>query len=412
MSNPPTCLAVDYGSTISTGTIDHLIGQKPVDPEAASALRALHDDHGLRIILASNTQPYETRWPALQKAGIDDLFSVVLLSYPLGVRILRTNKRDGRTRVTSGLVLLKSGRESRQRHDIDDIERVGTVGVSFAGRGTAHKPDYTACADIDCRGAAEPSRRCCWPGQHDRVLAYRGLDDVLDCGAGGRVVPRRSCPSDDRDSGAGCWEGARELSDAADLGSSHQHRQVFLDVNVHDLRVMPLISNPHPHEHVEIFVLGEIGCRHPTAGGYLKAGTRIEVLGFSIKHERGGSPEELRGCIFRHSRPGRHDHVGPEQAEPADDCGDRRHDRHPFRQPDGCRYRGNDARGHEDENCAARTGGRGRLDGPPAGNAPACSGLHRKAASRGSGGIAHCCHSPARPIASARNPGTRGKDEL
>jgi FMN phosphatase YigB (HAD superfamily) len=35
---------------------------------------------------SSNTQPHETRWPALQKAGIDDLFSVALLSYPLGVR--------------------------------------------------------------------------------------------------------------------------------------------------------------------------------------------------------------------------------------------------------------------------------------------------------------------------------------
>jgi HAD superfamily hydrolase (TIGR01549 family) len=86
MSNPPACLAVDYGSTISTGAIDHLIGQKPVDPEAATALRTLHDDQGLRILLASNTQPHETRWPALQKAGIDDLFSVALLSYPLGVR--------------------------------------------------------------------------------------------------------------------------------------------------------------------------------------------------------------------------------------------------------------------------------------------------------------------------------------
>lgn len=53
MNNPPTCLAVDYGSTISTGTIDHLIGQKPVDPAAAAALRTL-------------------------------------LSYPLRVRILRT----------------------------------------------------------------------------------------------------------------------------------------------------------------------------------------------------------------------------------------------------------------------------------------------------------------------------------
>jgi hypothetical protein len=28
----------------------------------------------------------DTRWPALQKVGIEDLFSVVLLSYPLGAR--------------------------------------------------------------------------------------------------------------------------------------------------------------------------------------------------------------------------------------------------------------------------------------------------------------------------------------
>jgi hypothetical protein len=35
---------------------------------------------------SSNTLPGETRWPALQKAGIDRLFSVALLSYPLGVR--------------------------------------------------------------------------------------------------------------------------------------------------------------------------------------------------------------------------------------------------------------------------------------------------------------------------------------
>ncbi len=81
-----TVIATDYGSTISTRSIDHLIGQTPVDPVAAAALRTLHDDHGQRIILASNTQPHETRWPALQKAGIDDLFSVALLSYPLGVR--------------------------------------------------------------------------------------------------------------------------------------------------------------------------------------------------------------------------------------------------------------------------------------------------------------------------------------
>lgn len=53
MSNPPACLAVDYGSTISIGAIDHLIGQKPVDAEAATALRALHE-RWMRIILASN----------------------------------------------------------------------------------------------------------------------------------------------------------------------------------------------------------------------------------------------------------------------------------------------------------------------------------------------------------------------
>ena len=99
-SNPPACLALDYGSTISTRAIDHLIGQKPVDPDAAAALRTPHDDHGQRLILASNTQPHETRWQALQKAGIDDLFSVALLSYPLGVRILRTTGPEGR----SGLV--------------------------------------------------------------------------------------------------------------------------------------------------------------------------------------------------------------------------------------------------------------------------------------------------------------------
>jgi hypothetical protein len=34
----------------------------------------------------SNTQPHETRWPALQQAGIDGLFSAAVLSYPLGVR--------------------------------------------------------------------------------------------------------------------------------------------------------------------------------------------------------------------------------------------------------------------------------------------------------------------------------------
>jgi FMN phosphatase YigB (HAD superfamily) len=62
-----------------------VIGQKPVDPAAAAALRILHDELGMRLVLA-NTQPHETRWPALQQAGIDGLFTAAALSYPLGVR--------------------------------------------------------------------------------------------------------------------------------------------------------------------------------------------------------------------------------------------------------------------------------------------------------------------------------------
>jgi len=79
-------VALDYGGTISLDAVDHLIAQKPVDPAAAAALRVLHDDLGLRLILASNTVPGEMRWPALQQARIDGLFRVALLSYPLGVR--------------------------------------------------------------------------------------------------------------------------------------------------------------------------------------------------------------------------------------------------------------------------------------------------------------------------------------
>jgi FMN phosphatase YigB (HAD superfamily) len=79
-------IALDYGGTISADAIDHILGQKPVDPASAAALRVLHDDLGMLLVLASNTQPHETRWPALQQAGIDGLFTAAILSYPLGVR--------------------------------------------------------------------------------------------------------------------------------------------------------------------------------------------------------------------------------------------------------------------------------------------------------------------------------------
>lgn len=77
-------IALDYGGTLSQDKIDHLLGEKPVDPAAAAAVRVLHDDLGLRLILASNTRPGERRWPALAAAGIDGLFCCALLSYPLG----------------------------------------------------------------------------------------------------------------------------------------------------------------------------------------------------------------------------------------------------------------------------------------------------------------------------------------
>lgn len=84
--NLVSVIATDYGGTISLDRLDHVLGQKPVDPAAAATLRVLHDDLGLGLVLASNTQPHETRWPALQQAGIDSLFSAAVLSYPLGVR--------------------------------------------------------------------------------------------------------------------------------------------------------------------------------------------------------------------------------------------------------------------------------------------------------------------------------------
>lgn len=78
------CIALDYGGTISTGREDHVIGQKGVDPEAAAALHELAG-LGIRLLLASNATAAETRWPALQVAGVHELFAVGLISYSLNV---------------------------------------------------------------------------------------------------------------------------------------------------------------------------------------------------------------------------------------------------------------------------------------------------------------------------------------
>ncbi|MQA93133.1 MAG: HAD hydrolase-like protein [Streptosporangiales bacterium] len=81
---PVRCLALDFGGTIGLRELDHLIGQRPVDPAAVEPLRLLHKRRR-RLLLASNTLPCETRWPALQQAGVDDLFTCSLLSHSLGV---------------------------------------------------------------------------------------------------------------------------------------------------------------------------------------------------------------------------------------------------------------------------------------------------------------------------------------
>jgi FMN phosphatase YigB (HAD superfamily) len=77
-------VALDFGGTISTDREDHVIGQKGVDPQAATALHAL-SRRGLRLLLATNAVAAETRWPALQMAGVHELFAVALISYSLNV---------------------------------------------------------------------------------------------------------------------------------------------------------------------------------------------------------------------------------------------------------------------------------------------------------------------------------------
>lgn len=78
-------VALDFGGTISTAREDYRIGQKGVDPEAAAALHELAK-LGLRLVLATNAMVAETRWPALQMAGVHELFAVGLVSSSLNVR--------------------------------------------------------------------------------------------------------------------------------------------------------------------------------------------------------------------------------------------------------------------------------------------------------------------------------------
>lgn len=80
----PRAVVVDYGGTIATGQPDAALGERLVDTEAAAALRVLHG-RGLRLILASNTVPEQTRWTPMRIAGVAELFAAALLSASLGV---------------------------------------------------------------------------------------------------------------------------------------------------------------------------------------------------------------------------------------------------------------------------------------------------------------------------------------
>lgn len=80
-----SAVALDYGGTISAAREDHLLVQKGVDPQAAAPLHQLAG-LGLRLLLATNATAAETRWPALQAAGVHELFAVALISYSLNVR--------------------------------------------------------------------------------------------------------------------------------------------------------------------------------------------------------------------------------------------------------------------------------------------------------------------------------------
>ncbi|GAA4234857.1 hypothetical protein GCM10022254_40740 [Actinomadura meridiana] len=77
-------IALDFGGTISTDHEDRVLGQKRVEQRAAAALHEL-SRMGVRLLLASNALAPETRWPALQVAGVHELFAVGLISYSLNV---------------------------------------------------------------------------------------------------------------------------------------------------------------------------------------------------------------------------------------------------------------------------------------------------------------------------------------
>lgn len=125
-------VALDFGGTISLDRIDHVIGQKPVDRQRQRLRRcaSFTTTSGCTSFWRLNNQPHESRWPALQQAEIDHLFTAAVLSYPLGVRILRTNRPGSQPNRACGLALTKLGGEPTQRDNLSLAKRSeAAVGV-------------------------------------------------------------------------------------------------------------------------------------------------------------------------------------------------------------------------------------------------------------------------------------------
>lgn len=81
-------IGFDYRRTLTrlgvdVGDPDIVGGSLPVDPQAIEVLREMHRRQ-LTLILACNTVPERPRGPALDAAGITDLFTAIVQSHELG----------------------------------------------------------------------------------------------------------------------------------------------------------------------------------------------------------------------------------------------------------------------------------------------------------------------------------------
>ncbi|MEU1883453.1 HAD family hydrolase [Streptosporangium sp. NPDC020072] len=83
----PLVLGLDYGSTLTSPATpyDPVLRMRPIDPRAAETLKYLHGTGRFRLGLVSNTRPGQDRLLALERAGVLDLFEVVLESSKEGV---------------------------------------------------------------------------------------------------------------------------------------------------------------------------------------------------------------------------------------------------------------------------------------------------------------------------------------